>query len=85
MPRRCSLLVHSLLIGCGTGNYIVILSKHVGKVTGLELNGGMLAQAKQKAAALSNVELHNGNIMMMPFPDGTFDGVICNQVKFSIP
>ncbi len=66
--------------GCGTGNYTAVLSKHIGKVTGLELNGGMLAQAKEKTAAMSNVELHNGNILNMPFSDGEFDGVICNQV-----
>ena len=66
--------------GCGTGNYTALLSKYVGKVTGLELNGGMLAQAKGKTAAMTNVGLHSGNILDMPFSNGMFDGVICNQV-----
>ena len=50
------------------------------KVTGLELNEGMLSQARKKTAGLDNVELLHGNILSMPFEDGMFDGVICNQV-----
>ena len=50
------------------------------KVTGLELNDGMLSQARKKTVGLDNVELLQGDILSMPFEDGTFDGVICNQV-----
>ncbi len=66
--------------GCGTGNYTLALSRHVGRVTGLELNGGMLSQARGKTAAVANVEIHGGNVLEMPFSDGEFDGVVCNQV-----
>ena len=68
--------------GCGTGNYVCPLSPHMKKITGLELNEGMLGQAKKKAVDLNNVELLQGNILYMPFEDGQFDGVICNQVCF---
>ena len=50
------------------------------KITGLELNEGMLGQAKKKTVDLNNVELLQGSILHMPFEDGQFDGVICNQV-----
>ena len=70
----------TLSIGCGTGNYICPLIPHVKKITGLELNEGMLGQAKKKAVDLNNVELLQGSILHMPFEDGQFDGVICNQV-----
>lgn len=52
----------------------------MGKVTGLELNEGMLKQAKEKLTRYPNVEIKQGNIMAMPFENNTFDGVICNQV-----
>ena len=50
------------------------------KITGLELNEGMLGQAKKKTVDLKNVELLQGSILHMPFEDAQFDGVICNQV-----
>ena len=39
--------------GCGTGNYLVAVSDFVGKVTGVEVNEGMLVQAKKKTAHLA--------------------------------
>ena len=70
--------------GCGTGNYLVAVSDFVGKVTGVEVNEGMLVQAKKKTAHLANVDVHQGNILSLSFPDQQFDGVICNQVMIII-
>ena len=69
-----------LSTGCGTGNYTVALSDFVGKVTGLELNEGMLGRAMEKTAALKNVTVMQGDITNMPFQDSQFDGLCCNQV-----
>ena len=66
--------------GCGTGNFTVALSVYVGKVTGLELNEGMLGRAMEKTATLKNVSLTQGDITKMPFQDNQFDGICCNQV-----
>ena len=66
--------------GGGTGNYLAALSEYVGKMTGVEQNEGMLKQSKEKTAHLANVEIVEGNILSLPFPDQQFDGVICNQV-----
>ena len=74
---------HSYVVpppGCGTGNYLAALSEYVGKMTGVEQNEGMLKQSKEKTAHLANVEIVEGNILSLPFPDQQFDGVICNQV-----
>ena len=70
----------NLLLGCGTGNYMVAASKFVGKVTGVDRSEDMVRQAKQKTAHLANVEVHSANILSLPFPDQQFDGVICDQV-----
>ena len=67
--------------GCGTGNYTVALSDFVGKVTGLELNEGMLGRATEKTASLKNVTVMQGDITNMPFPDGQFDAICCNLVS----
>ena len=72
------------MIGCGTGNYLVALSGFVGKMTGLELNEGMLAKAREKTAHLKNIDVMQGNITDMPFPDGRFDAICCNMVSMSV-
>jgi len=64
---------------------VIALSEFVRKVTGVDVNEGMLQQAKQKASHLTNMELVKGNILSLPFPDQQFDGVICNQVMKSKP
>ena len=74
----CCKTVHA---GCGTGNYTVALSEYVGKVTGVEVNEGMLGRAMEKTAALKNVSLTQGDITKMPFQDSQFDGICCNQVN----
>ena len=66
--------------GCGTGNFTVALSEYIGKVTGVEVNEGMLGRAMEKTAALKNVSLTQGDITKMPFQDNQFDGICCNLV-----
>ena len=73
--------MYYLYTGCGTGNYLVALSGFVGKVTGLELNKGMLEKAKEKTAHLDNVEVLQGDVTNMPFPDSQFDAICCNMVS----
>ena len=70
-----------LCLGCGTGNYTVALSEYVGKVTGLEVNEGMLGRAMEKTATLKNVSLTQGDVTKMPFPDNEFDAICCNLVS----
>ncbi len=66
--------------GCGTGNYLVELHGRIGKLHGLELNAGMQQVARERFADAPDVQVDRGNITEMPFADGTFDGIICNQV-----
>jgi len=64
--------------GCGTGNYLQALRPHLGSVAGIDFNEGMLARARTKLG--EDVELTCGSIVDLPYTDGRFDGVVCNQV-----
>ena len=64
--------------GCGTGNYLKVLQDRVGRLTGIDFNEDMLAHARIKVS--SEVELHCGSILDLPYADQQFEGVLCNQV-----
>lgn len=64
--------------GCGTGNYLHALRPQLGRLCGIDFSEGMLEQARAKLD--DDIELTCGSILDMPFADGQFDGVICNQV-----
>lgn len=78
-----TIYTYESVVGCGTGNYLVALSGFIGKVTGLELNEGMLKKARGKTAHLKNVDVMQGDITDMPYPDGHFDAICCNMVSMS--
>lgn len=66
--------------GCGTGNYIEALQGKVSRLEGLELNEGMLAKATSKFQHDPNIRLTQGSVTGLPYDDGSFDGMMCNQV-----
>jgi ubiquinone/menaquinone biosynthesis C-methylase UbiE len=67
--------------GCGTGNYIQALKEKIGHLYGLELNEGMLAQAREKCQNDANIQLEQGSLLEpLPYHDETFDGMMSNQV-----
>ncbi len=76
---------HMLDAGCGTGQFIGVMLPHVAKVTGVDLNGGMLGQARAKFEDDSRVDLHQGRIDDLPFEANSFDGAVINQVLHHLP
>jgi ubiquinone/menaquinone biosynthesis C-methylase UbiE len=55
-------------------------------ITGIELSPAMLAIARRRAADLGrDVDLHIGDAQALPFPDGTFDTVVCALSLCTIP
>ncbi len=66
--------------GCGTGNYIATVKDKVGVVHGLDLNAGMLAQARNKFRRDASVHVLQGGLDCLPYRDAMFDGMMCNQV-----
>jgi SAM-dependent methyltransferase len=71
----------ALDVACGTGAVTRLLAERVGatgKVTGLDINPGMLAVARLSAQTQS-IEWLEGSAVKMPLPDATFDAVVCQQ------
>jgi demethylmenaquinone methyltransferase / 2-methoxy-6-polyprenyl-1,4-benzoquinol methylase len=55
---------------CGTGDLALACAKAGGRVTGLDFSERMLARARKKSSA---VEWIQGDLLVLPFPDGSFD------------
>jgi SAM-dependent methyltransferase len=68
--------------GCGSGNYLVPLSRVPGiaKVIGLEINDGMRKCAEAKSKNADNILVKQGSIVELPFEPGSFDVCVVNQV-----
>jgi ubiquinone/menaquinone biosynthesis C-methylase UbiE len=66
-------------VACGTGIVARLAAAQVGmtgKVTGLDLNAGMLRVARSLPAPVTWIE---GSALAMPLPDASFDAVLCQQ------
>ena len=57
---------------CGTGDLALEAQRAGGRVTGVDFSERMLERARQKSAA---VEWIHGDVLALPFPDGSFDAV----------
>jgi ubiquinone/menaquinone biosynthesis C-methylase UbiE len=74
-------------VACGTGVVTRLVANKVGsagQVVGLDLNEGMLARARASSKAAA-IEWRVGSATDMPFPDATFDCVICQHGLQFIP
>lgn len=73
---------HVLDVACGTGVVTRQAAEHVGpqgKVTGLDLNPGMLAAARASTPENLAIEWIEANAENMPLDDGTYDVVLCQM------
>jgi ubiquinone/menaquinone biosynthesis C-methylase UbiE len=93
MARWAGLLVEAagpadgarvLDVGCGTGIVARSAAPRVGargRVVGLDANEGMLAVARAQSAAIHPpIEWRQGSATTLPFPDGSFDLVLSQQM-----
>lgn len=63
-------------VGCGTGRHAVSLAKAGFQITGIDLSGGLLQQARKKAEILGvSVDFKEMDATHLPF-DAEFDAVI---------
>ena len=69
-------------VACGTGIIsrlaIDYVDASVGKVVGVDINPIMLNMARRYSTG-KNIEWNEGSALSLPFPDGSFDLVICQQ------
>ena len=76
-------------VACGTGSVARRAAERVGprgSVTGLDLNEGMLAVARRTStAAPIAIEWRQGDAAELPFADGAFDLVTCQQALQFMP
>jgi ubiquinone/menaquinone biosynthesis C-methylase UbiE len=78
-------------VACGTGivaRHAAVRTGAAGTVVGLDLNEDMLRVARTVSAMVSPaIEWRQGNAARLPFPDGAFDAVLCEQATqfFSDP
>ena len=75
-------------VACGTGVVTRLAAEIVGsagKVTGLDLNPGMLAVARSTTPSDLSVEWIEANAEALPLADGTYDVVLCQMGLQFIP
>ena len=69
-------------IGCGIGFFLPIISSYANKVVALDYSGDILNYARFMAEKknINNVDFVRGSISSLPFPDNSFDLVVCMSV-----
>ncbi len=73
-------------VGCGTGFLSVQLADLGCTVTGIDLAPDMLSRAREKAAAAGvAVDFRPGDAEAPPFPDASFDLIVCRHVVWTLP
>jgi ubiquinone/menaquinone biosynthesis C-methylase UbiE len=68
--------------GCGTGILLPDLQKRSEAVFGIDLSSDMLEQARRRAPG---VDLREGDLERLPFPDGYFRTVVCRGSLHHVP
>lgn len=69
-------------VACGTGVVARLAAEQVGPtgaVTGLDVNPGMLAVARSATPPGTTIEWQEASAEKMPFPDSSFDVVLCQM------
>jgi ubiquinone/menaquinone biosynthesis C-methylase UbiE len=65
-------------VACGTGlvaSRVALVTNKLCTITGIDINDGMLRVARRN----QQIEWHQGSAVDLPFADGSFDVVLCQQ------
>jgi ubiquinone/menaquinone biosynthesis C-methylase UbiE len=82
---------HVLDVGCGSGAVTREIARRVGsrgRAIGLDPSAELLGVARglaQAAGLGDRVEFREGDVLRVPFPDGSFDVVLCVTVLSHVP
>jgi ubiquinone/menaquinone biosynthesis C-methylase UbiE len=63
-------------VACGTGTLLAMAREKGLKCYGVDLSGGMLAQAQRK---VPNAEFQRGSFYRLPYAEGSFDQVVATN------
>jgi ubiquinone/menaquinone biosynthesis C-methylase UbiE len=73
-------------VGCGTGAAVRDAAPNVSRSVGFDLSPGMIAQARDRAAGLDNVDFQTGDVSgRLPFDDGAFSALVCTTAFHHFP
>ncbi len=73
-------------LGCGTGAAVREAAPAVRRAVGFDLSPAMIAQARELAADLANVEFREGDVSgPLPFADGEFTAIVCTTAFHHFP
>ena len=76
----------TLEVAVGSGLSLPHYAPAVGRAVGVDLSGGMLGQARLRAAALGRpVAIAQADAQRLPFPDASFDTVAVSLALCTIP
>lgn len=64
-------------VACGTGVVSRLAAKDGAKVTGLDLNAGMLGVARRVPSEGASINWIEGSALDLPFPSDIFDVILC--------
>ncbi|HEY1620879.1 MAG TPA: class I SAM-dependent methyltransferase [Streptosporangiaceae bacterium] len=75
----------TLEVGIGTGLNVPFYSEQA-ELTGIDFSPAMLAVARQRAARLGrDADLREADALALPFPDASFDTVVCTFTLCAVP
>jgi Methylase involved in ubiquinone/menaquinone biosynthesis len=73
-------------VGCGTGELTAVLGEETdAKLVGVDADTGLLAAAADRHADSPRPALAAGDAARLPFPDDSFDLVVCQALLVNLP
>jgi ubiquinone/menaquinone biosynthesis C-methylase UbiE len=73
-------------IACGTGAAVRACAPQVRRAVGFDVSPRMIAQARERAEGLPNVEFHEGAVSdPLPFAAGEFTAILCTSAFHHFP
>src|SRR5581483_1730813 len=72
-------------IGCGSGHVLQMLAPWVRYAVGVDYAQGQVKNAARHLLKFPHVEVRQANVLALPFPEGTFDRVLCWSVLQYLP
>jgi len=73
-------------VGCGAGSNLLYLAQHGFPCHGVDLSPGAVRAARARVAEAGlRVEVQEGDVLSLPFPESQFDAVVDNGCFHTIP